>query len=163
EQPGKANYFRGNDPQQWRTQVPTDAKVDYTAVYPGIDVVSYGQPRQLEYDFRVAPGADPTAMTRGFAGVDHLAVDAQGDLVRFTAGGSLRFQQPVIYQEGEGDRQAMAGGDVRTGPQQVGFPVAAHDPARPLVIDPVVSYATDLGGSSFDEGAGIAVDATGAV
>jgi len=161
EQPGKANYFRGNDPQQWRTQVSTYAKVDYTAVYPGIDLVYYGQPRQLEYDFRVAPGADPTAITLGFEGVDHLAVDAQGDLMLFTAGGSLRFQKPVIYQEGDGYRQAIAGGYVRKGPHQVGFHVAAYDPARTLVIDPVLSYSTYLGGSGDDEGWGIAVDTAG--
>jgi hypothetical protein len=162
ELPGKANYFRGNDPQQWRTNVPTYAKVKYAAVYPGVDLVYYGRPRQLEYDFVVAPGADPTTITLGFEGVDHIDVDAQGDLVLATAGGSFWFQKPVVYQEGDGHRQAIAGGYVRKGPHQVGFHLAAYDPARPLVIDPVLSYSTYLGGSSFDESASIAVDATGA-
>ncbi len=86
ELPGKANYFRGNDPYKWRTNVSTYAKVKYAAVYPGVDLVYYGQSHQLEYDFVVAPGADPTAITLGFAGVDHIAVDAQGK--RRTATGS---------------------------------------------------------------------------
>jgi hypothetical protein len=163
ELPGKANYFIGNDPHKWRTHVPTYAKVQYTAVYPGVDLVYYGQLRQLEYDFVVAPGADPTAITLGFAGVDHIDVDAQGDLVLSTVGGSLRFQKPVVYQEGDGHRHAIAGGYVRKGPHQVGFHVAAYDPARPLVIDPVLSYSTYLGGSGDNNaGQGIAVDATGA-
>jgi hypothetical protein len=162
ELPGKANYFRGHDPQQWRTNVPTYAKVKYAAVYPGVDLVYYGQARQLEYDFVVAPGADPAVITLGFEGVDRVDVDAQGDLVLSTASGSLRFQKPVIYQEADGRRHAIAGSYVRKGPHQVGFQLAAYDVTRPLVIDPVLSYATYLGGSSFDEGAGIAVDATGA-
>jgi hypothetical protein len=161
ELPGKANYFRGNDPRQWRTNIPTYAKVQYTTVYPGVDLVYYGHPRQLEYDFVVAPGANPTAITLGLEGIDRVDVDAQGDLVLSTAGGSLRFQKPVVYQEADGRRQALAGGYVRKGPHQVGFDVAAYDPARPLVIDPVLSYATYLGGSGRDEGFGIAVDAKG--
>jgi hypothetical protein len=162
ELPGKANYFRGNDPQQWRTHVPLYAKVKYAAVYPGVDLVYYGQSHQLEYDFVVAPGADPTAITLGFEGVDHVDVDAQGDLVLATADWSLWFQKPVAYQEENGRRQAIAGGYVRKGPHQVGFQVAAYDPARPLVIDPVLSYATYLGGRGGEAGTSIAVDAAGA-
>jgi Beta-propeller repeat len=89
-------------------------------------------------------------------------VDAQGDLVLSTASGSLRFQKPVVYQEGDGGRHAIAGSYVRKGPHQVGFHVAAYDPVRPLVIDPVLSYATYLGGCGAETGFGIAVDATGA-
>jgi Beta-propeller repeat len=162
ELPGKANYFIGNDPQQWRTHVPTYAKVQYAAVYPGVDLVYYGQARQLEYDFVVAPGADPAVITLGFEGVDHVDVDAQGDLVLATASRSLRFQKPVIYQEADGRRQAIAGGYIRKGLHQVGFHVAAYDVARPLVIDPVLSYATYLGGRGGETGFGIAVDAAGA-
>jgi hypothetical protein len=162
ELPGKVHYFRGNDPQKWRTNIPTYAKVHYTAVYPGVDLVYYGHERQLEYDFVVAPGADPTAITLGFAGVERVDVDAQGDLMLTMAGGLLRFQKPVVYQEEDGRRQPVAGGYVRKGPHQIGFQVATYDPARPLVIDPVLSYATYLGGSGNNNGRGIAVDAAGA-
>lgn len=105
EQPVKINYFRGNDPQQWPTNVPTYAKVHYTAVYPGVDLVYYGQAGHLEYDFLVAPGADATAITLGFEGVDRVDVDAQGDLVLATPGGFLRFHKPVVYQEEDGGRR----------------------------------------------------------
>jgi hypothetical protein len=141
--------------------VPTYAKVKYAAAYPGVDLVYYGQSRQLEYDFVVAPGADPTAITLSFEGIDHIDVDAQGDLVLSTAGGSLRFQKPIVYQEEDGRWQSIAGSYVRTGPHQAGFRLAAYDLARPLVIDPVLSYATYLGGSGRDDGLGIAVDAAG--
>ena len=96
--PGKVNYFRGQDAASWQTKVPTYRRVKYSAVYPGIDLVYYGQPQQLEYDFIVAPGADPGTIKLGFAGVEQTTVDAQGDLVLKTAGGPLRFQKPVIFQ-----------------------------------------------------------------
>src|SRR5437773_1717990 len=90
ELPGKANYFIGKDPAQWRTDVPTYAKVHYREVYPGIDLVYYGNQRQLEYDFVVAPGADPRKDVLGFKGADKLEIDAQGDLVLHIPGGAIR-------------------------------------------------------------------------
>ncbi len=161
ELPGKTNYFLSNDPQQWRTNVSTYAKVHYTAVYPGVDLVYYGHQGQLEYDFRVAPGADPHVITLRFEGTDRVDVDAEGDLMLSTAGGSLRFQKPLVYQEVDGHRQVLAGGYVPTGPQQVGFSVVTYDPAHPLIIDPVFLYATFLGGIGDSTGFGIAVDAAG--
>src|SRR5205807_435954 len=147
ELPGKANYFIGNDPHKWRTNVPTYARVKHANVYPGVDLVYYGNQGELEYDFVVQPGADPNAITLGFDGVDRLDVDSHGDLVLSTAGRSLHFRKPVVYQEEDSRRHAIAGGYVRKGPHQVGFRVAAYDLARTLVIDPVLSYATYLGGS----------------
>ena len=162
--PGKVNYFRGQDAASWQTQVPIYRRVKYSAVYPGIDLVYYGQPQQLEYDFIVAPGADPGTIKLGFAGVEQTTVDARGDLVLKTAGGPLRFQKPIIYQIDDGGRRhTVEGGYVHRSPHQIGFRVGAYDRTRPLIIDPVLSYSTYLGGSGVDEGNGIAVDATGAV
>jgi len=158
---GKANYFIGNDPAQWRTNVPTYAKVQYRNVYPGIDLVYYGNQRQLEYDFIVAPGADPKKIVLGFKGADKLAIDAQGELVLHAAGGAIRQHKPVIYQEMDGVRTEIEGGYVLKGAKRVGFQVAAYDHTRPLVIDPVLSYSTYLAGSGHDAGRGIAVDAAG--
>jgi hypothetical protein len=90
ELPGKANYFVGNDPAKWRTNVPTYAKVHYRDVYPGIDLIYYGNQRQLEHDFVVAPGADPKKIMLGFKGAERLEIDAQGELVLHAAGGTLR-------------------------------------------------------------------------
>jgi hypothetical protein len=162
EQPGKANYFIGKDPAKWRSNVPTYAKVHYRNVYPGIDLVYYGNQRQVEYDFVVAPGADPKKIALRFQGADKLEIDAEGDLVLHTAGGDIRQHKPAIYQEFDGIRREIAGSYFRKGANRVGFQVAAYDRARPLIIDPVIlSYSTYLGGNSLDQVQGIAVDRDG--
>ncbi|MBA3441432.1 MAG: SBBP repeat-containing protein [Pyrinomonadaceae bacterium] len=161
ELPGKSNYFVGNDPEQWRTGIPTYAKVKYQAVYPGVDMIYYGNQRQLEYDFVVAPGADPQAIKLEFTGADKLAVDGAGDLVVEATGENLQMHKPVIYQEVAGVQLEIAGGYVLKGQQQVSFEVGAYDAARPLVIDPVFTYSTYLGGSSFEFDPRIAVDTAG--
>ena len=162
KQPGKANYFIGSDPTTWRTNVPTYARVRYREVYPGIDLVYYGNQRQLEYDFVVAPGADPRKIVLGFRGADKIEIDAQGELVLHAAGGDIRQHKPVIYQEIDGVRREIASGYQRKGVNRVGFQVAAYDTTRPLIVDPVVlAYSTFLGGSDHDDAGGIAVDADG--
>src|SRR5256885_385290 len=146
ELPGKANYFIGNDRAQWRTNVPTYAKVHYRNVYPGIDLVYYGNQRQLEYDFVVAPGADPKRIVLGFKGANKLEIDAQGNLVLHAAGGDIRQHKPIVYQEMDGVRTDIEGGYVLKGAKRVGFKLAAFDRNRPLIIDPVLAYSTYLGG-----------------
>src|SRR5438067_2156253 len=162
ELPGKANYLIGKDPAKWRTNVPTYAKVHYRAVYPGIDLVYYGNQRQLEYDFMVAPGADPNRIVLGFQGAERLEINAEGELVLHAAGEVIRQRVPVIYQEINGVRTKIEGRYVLKDAHRVGFQVAAYDPSRPLVIDPTLVYSTYLGGSGGDVGHGIAVDAAGA-
>ncbi len=162
EQPGKANYFIGKDRSKWRTNVPTYAKVQYQNVYPGIDLVYYGNQQQLEYDFVVAPGADPGKIVLGFKGADKLEIDAQGELVLHAAGGDIRQHKPIIYQSVDGTRQEIEGSYVRQGAKRVGFQLGAYDKTRPLIIDPVVlAYSTFLGGSDSDGAGGIVVDADG--
>jgi hypothetical protein len=161
ELPGKANYFIGRDPAKWRTNIPTYEKVYYREVYPGIDLVYYGDQRRLRYDFVVRAGADPERIALAFQGADRLEIDAQGDLVLHVAGGAIRYQKPVIYQETDGLRQEIRGGYVLTGSNRVRFQVAAYDRKRPLVIDPALVYSTYLGGSGYDYGEAIAVDAAG--
>ena len=160
ELPGKANYLIGK-PAKWRTNVPTYAKVHYRAVYPGIDLVYYGNQRQLEYDFVVAPGADPNRIVLGFQGAERLEINAEGELVLHAAGGVIRQRVPVIYQEIDGVRTKIEGRYVLKDAHRVGFQVAAYDPSRPLVIDPTLVDSTYLGGSGWDYGYGIAVDAAG--
>ncbi len=161
ELPGKANYFIGNDQSKWRTNIPTYAKVRYGEVYPGIDLVYYGNQRQLEYDFIVTPGADPKKIVLGFKGAEKLEIDAQGDLVLHAGGGAIHQKKPVIYQESGGIRTEIEGGYVLKGANRVGFKLAAYDSSRPLVIDPVLSYSSYLGGRNGEAGIGIAVDAAG--
>jgi len=124
ELPGKANYFIGNDPARWRTNIPTYARVKYEAIYPGVDLVYYGNQGHLEYDFVVAPGVDPKAITLAFEGPDKLKVDAQGDLVLQTASGELRLKKPLVYQEVDGQRKPVAGNYIFKGKARVGFQVA---------------------------------------
>ncbi|MGH9784500.1 MAG: SBBP repeat-containing protein, partial [Terriglobia bacterium] len=161
ELPGKSNYFLGNDPKQWRTNVPNYGKVRFAGVYPGVDLVYYGNQRQLEYDFVVAPGADPSAIRLGFAGAERLEIDPQGELALETPAGEVRWHKPVVYQEVGGVRQMVDGHYVRKGEETVGFEIASYDPRHPLIIDPVLIYSTYLGGSAFDAGVGIAVDSSG--
>jgi hypothetical protein len=173
--PGHANYFLGNDPKKWRTDVPTYARVKYQGVYPGVDLVYYGtQGGQLEYDFVVAPGADPAAITLDVGAHESpqrspLRIAADGDLITHLDGGDVHFHKPVVYQpisgslertRDDGQRTPIQGQYVLTAANQVGFALGPYDHSRPLIIDPVLSYATYVGGSGGDIGYAIAVDSS---
>src|SRR5438128_829237 len=161
ESPGKANYFIGNDPKMWRTNVPMYAKVKVQGVYPGVDLVYYGNQRKLEYDFIVAPGADPGSITMVVEGAERPSLNGQGDLVLAIEDREVRFQKPVVYQEVDGVRREISGSYKLKSAHQVGFQVGAYDGSRPLIIDPTLSYSTYLGGSGVDQSLGIAVDSSG--
>lgn len=160
-QPGRTHYFRGADPSEWRTNVPTFARVHYSAVYPGIDLQYYGREGQLEYDFVVSPGVDPGLITVAFEGVDRMSKDGAGNLVLETPAGRLVQHRPLAYQVVDGVRQIVESRYVVTETNQIGFALGAYDPRQPLVIDPVISYSTYLGGTGGaygDQAYGIAVD-----
>jgi Beta-propeller repeat len=160
--PGKTNYFIGSDPRKWRTDVPTYAKVKYEAVYPGVDVVYYGaQGRELEYDFIVAPGADPKAIRLSFEGADKIELNEQGDLVLRLDDKPIHLRKPIVYQEKDGVRQEIASAYAVVGEREISFDIAAYDGSRTLVIDPVLAYSTYLGGTGQDAGLEIAVNAHG--
>jgi hypothetical protein len=168
---GTVNYLTGSNPVDWRTSIPTYAKVLVPGVYPGIDLAYYGKGRQLEYDFILAPGADPASIrltVRGLAkGAEPaLALDGTGDLTLRAPGGDVVMRRPVAYQPGDGGtREPVDAAYVLVGSPgpgddrvwHVGFALGDYDRSRPLVIDPVVSYATYLGGSLEDAGMAIAV------
>ena len=162
ELPGKVNYLIGNNPAQWHTGVRTFSKVRYHSVYPGIDLVFYGNLRQLEYDFVVLPGADPRYIRMQFRGVSQLQVTPDGDLDATTSAGSIKLQKPIIYQQAEGGRQVVAGSFAIAG-RTVGFRLGNYDRRKPLVIDPVLVFSTFLGGSVADVANAIARDAAGNV
>lgn len=158
--PGVTNYFIGSDASKWHTDIVSFSKVRYTGVYPGIDVVYYGNQRNLEYDFIVSPGADPSRIRLMIDGAKQLSVNNAGELVLKIAGGEMRQQAPVIYQEGAGGKSRVSGSYVVRG-DEVGFKIGAYDASRALVIDPVLVYSTYLGGSGLDEATAIAVSTTG--
>lgn len=162
---GKVNYFRGLNPAKWRTDMPTYKSVVYREAYPGIDLKFYGAGQQVEYDVVVKPGADPKQVKFLYQGIEALKLTKAGELtVNLPDGGQLVQQKPVIYQEIDGQRISREGkfrllpGTKNRG---YGFELASYDARYPLVIDPVLNYSTYLGGSVFESGNGIAVDAAG--
>jgi hypothetical protein len=158
---GKANYFIGNDPSKWHANVPTYAQVKYSGVYPGVDLLYYGNQRQLEYDFIVARGADPKPVRLYFAGASKLKLKPNGDLIILTKDGQIAFRKPVIYQTKDGQRQPVKGDFTLLAGNTVAFHLGAYDHGRELVIDPVLGYATYLGGSDADQALAIAADGSG--
>jgi hypothetical protein len=161
EQPGKVNYFKGNDPTKWHTDIPTYGRVEYQNIYPGISLSYYSGPGGLEYDFSVNPGADAHAIALRFDGADGVELDGQGNLVVHTAAGDLVEHAPVLYQQAGGQRQPVSGRFLLDS-GLVRFDVGAYDSGRALVIDPLVlGYSTFLGGSNVDVAGSIAVDGAG--
>ncbi|HEX8408137.1 MAG TPA: SBBP repeat-containing protein [Thermoanaerobaculia bacterium] len=159
-QAARSNYLIGSDPKSWQRNVPHYAKVRYDGVYRGIDAVFYGNERRLEFDFVVAPGANPRAIAMQFDGADVMHVDAAGDLVLEVGGRELRQHKPVAYQQFGGERRDVTASYVLTG-RGVGFRFGAYDRTQPLVVDPVITYSSYLGGDYYDMGYGIAVDGAG--
>jgi len=185
ELPGKANYFIGNGPAEWRTDIPTYASVQYQNIYSGVNLVYYGTRQgDLEYDFVVAPGADPRSITLGIEtpGRAPLRINAAGDLVVALPSGDVQFHKPVVYQEQStvDSLQSQVQGEIRNTPanpkakipnrkfleghyaldaqNRIHFELGPYDHNRPLVIDPVLLYSTYIGGSGGDIAYGIAVD-----
>ena len=206
--PGQSNYFLGNNPKKWRTNVPTYAKVKYANVYPGVDLVYYGSQGQLEYDFLVQPGADPNSIQlavssdqqggrrkkavgsmketqdrapAGQSAIDNrkssipvpLRIARNGDLVVATEGGEVIFHKPLVYQprtdyeprtknqEPRPTNKKIIDGKYVLKGDRVTFALGNYDRRQPLVIDPVLSYSTYLGGTGGDAAYGIRVDSSG--
>jgi hypothetical protein len=161
---GTSNYLIGNDPAQWRAGIPTYARVRYSTVYPGVDLVYYGNQQQLEYDFVVAPHADPNRICLHFGGAKSLSLDAEGNLIIVTEDGQIAFNKPVVYQRAysQGSRRQVAGKFELLADNSVGFTLGKYDRTRSLVIDPTLVYSTFLGGSTQDTMSAIAIDASGA-
>ena len=147
-QPGVVSYFIGNDPKNWRSGIPTYGKVNYGQIYPGVDLIFYGNQRQLEYDFVVAPGADPSRIAWRIDGA-RASIDAEGNLVLSAPNGPASFKKPVLYQM-NGDQKTPVEGSFAVAGHEIRFRLGSYDHSRALIIDPVLSYATYLAGSSTD-------------
>jgi len=181
--PGKSNYFIGKDPKMWHTDVPTYAKIKYQDVYPGVDLVYYGNQGRLEFDFIVKPGGDPkkiglaiadlSSAPRNRAAIEDssaLRIDPDGDLVVTTQAGEVRYQKPVAYQLAAGTAERPApearknfveAHYVLKSKEQIAFEVASYDATQPLIIDPVLVYSTFVAGNFYDQANAIAVDSSG--
>ncbi len=152
---GRVNYYIGNDPSHWHENIATYHQVRYANVYPGIDLIYYGTEGKLEYDFAIAPGSDPTRIALNFAGARRLRLDSHGDLKIATTGPEISFQSPVAYQIDDAGGRSPVRAHYRLSGTAVRFAVGAYDHSKPLIIDPVLSYFSYLGGSGNDV-AGIA-------
>jgi uncharacterized protein DUF4214/beta-propeller repeat-containing protein/all-beta uncharacterized protein/parallel beta helix pectate lyase-like protein len=161
ELPGKVNYLVGNDTGNQPTGVRTFAKVKYEDLYRGVDAIYYGNQDKLEYDFIVAPHADPKVIRLEFKGADKLAIDGAGDLVLHRRSGEVRQHKPLAYQKVGGSRREVACDYLLDRNHQISFRLGEYDANYPLTIDPVISYSTYLGGGGEDEGNSIVVDAAG--
>lgn len=160
--PGKSNYFIGNDPSKWRTDVPNYGKVQYKDIYSGVDLVYYGNQGELEQDFVVSPGADPAAIKFALEGADSVRIDEQGNLVAGLKSVGIVLNKPTVYQLVSGaQRRPVEGSFKLMAENRIGFEVRAYDRSRPLVIDPVLAYSTYFGGSDFDEAISMATDLLG--
>jgi len=162
---GKTNYIVGENPNDWKTDVANFSKIRYEAIYDGVDAVFYGNQHHLEYDFIVAPNASPDKIALKFDGASEMKVAENGDLIFRFDDRELRQLKPVVYQETGGERKEIAA-RYKIKDQEVGFEVGDYDKSQPLIIDPVLSYSTFLGGSGSgglggDTGRGIAVDPGG--
>ena len=162
----KVNYLMGREKAAWRTGIPTYERVTYSNVYPGIDVVYYGNHQQLEYDLVVHPGARTDTIALTFEGADRLSMDPAGNVAVAVDGRTLVQRRPVLYQESDGRHVPVDGkyAIARDG-KHVSIEVGDYDSTRELVIDPILVYSTYLGGSlvtgSFDVGVDVAADSTG--
>ena len=155
--PGKSNYFLGNDPAKWRTGVPQFARVRYENIYPGINLVFYGNQGHLEYDFQVAPGADPSQAELQFNGAKHLDLQ-DGALIIQSEAGSVRLNAPAVYQEIAGRRQPVEGKFVLRAANSAGFAIGAYDRSRELIVDPILTFSTYFGGTGDEHSTSVAID-----
>jgi hypothetical protein len=159
--PGRANYYIGNNPQRWLSNLPTYASVLAENVYPGIDVRYYGNPGGLEYDWVLRPGANPALLRWSITGARHLQVDGRGDLIVAAAGMSLRQASPVVYQTVGNERRPVLARYVRLAGGHFGLRLGQYNRRLPLIVDPSLAYSLYLGGSGNDSGNAVAIDQNG--
>jgi uncharacterized repeat protein (TIGR01451 family) len=155
--PGKSSYFLGNDPAKWRNGIPQFARVRYENVYPGINLIFYGNQGRLEYDFQVAPGSDPGQAELEFNGAQQLSLQ-EGALIIQAENGSVQLAAPRVYQEIDGKQQPVEGSFVLRGADRAGFAIGPYDHSRELVIDPILTFATYFGGTGDEQSTSVAVD-----
>jgi hypothetical protein len=161
--PGKSNYFIGNNSRNWQTEVPHYRQVRYENIYPGIDLIFYGNRQHLEFDFVVFPGADPKAIQIAFEGTEHPSIDSSGVVILRIRSDEIRLRTPVVYQIEDGLKKRVYGHYEITGTNRLSFAVSGYNPHAALVIDPVLDYSTYLGGRKADHANSIAVDTVGNV
>ncbi|OLE96365.1 MAG: hypothetical protein AUG75_21400 [Cyanobacteria bacterium 13_1_20CM_4_61_6] len=161
ELPGKINYFLGRESDKWRTNIPIYARVSYEQIYPGVDLIYYGNQRQLEYDFVITPGASFKQIKLAFDGAGKLRLNRHGDLIIKSGAHKITLLRPKAYQEIGKQRREISVRYALNTRGHVAFQIGDYDKRQQLIIDPVLVYSSFLGGSDQDRGNGIAVDSSG--
>ncbi|MBN2206025.1 MAG: hypothetical protein JW742_01355, partial [Candidatus Aminicenantes bacterium] len=163
---GVVNYYMGDDPSLWRTDVPTFASLAYEGLYPGIDLIYDGGPGVLKGTFIVAPGADPGRIGWVYEGTTPVRL-SEGELLigADESGENPLFveRRPVAWQTVDSGRVDVDVSYVVRPDGRVVLDVGRYDAAAPLVIDPVLNYSTYWGGAGCDGAYSIAVDAKNCV
>ncbi|UCE23351.1 MAG: SBBP repeat-containing protein [Candidatus Zixiibacteriota bacterium] len=158
----KCNFFLGNNPARWQADLPNYEAIVYRDVYPGIDLKYYGNDRQLEYDFIVSPGADPSRIQIRYDGAERVSVNGDGQLEVTTAWGTVTEMRPYIYQRDGGGYIVLAGRYRLLSDNSFGFELNDnYDPNLPLIIDPVLTYSSYLGGAYAQYANGVTFDSEG--
>ncbi|MBI3646537.1 MAG: hypothetical protein HY233_11305, partial [Acidobacteriales bacterium] len=162
--PGKIFYATGGQTGPLRGNA-TYKRVKYAEVYPGIALEYYGNEKRLEFDFVVAPHADPNQIRLSFSGAEKITLTEHDELSLRVSGEEVRLKKPLIYQERNGLRTEIAGGYVLTGKskREAIFQLASYDASLPLVIDPQIDFATYLGGTGLDQVNDVRVTPTGEI
>ncbi|KJU86218.1 PKD domain containing protein [Candidatus Magnetobacterium bavaricum] len=158
---GKSNYLIGNSEEKWLSNVTAYKRIKYTGLYPGIDLVLYGNQKEIEYDFIVQPMADLRKIALKINGAMSIKINNNGDIALKTHGGEILMRKPKIYQEIDGMQKPVNGTYVIKNKHLISFKVDDYNKKLPLIIDPVMQYSTYLGGSSGDQALAIAVDTLG--
>jgi hypothetical protein len=156
-----ASFFLGSDASKWVKDVPMDRGVAYRALWPGIDMVYAGNGRTLKSEFRVSVGADPNLIRWTYNRPFGASLSPDGSLSVSGEGLDMREDAPVIYQEKNGIKVSVQGSFQTFADGSAGFHVGGYDPSLPLVIDPVLTFSTFIGGSGQDEATAVAIDANG--
>lgn len=158
-QRGRSNYFLGNDRDKWVTDVPSFDRIRCSNVYPGVDLVYYGNQQELEHDFILSPRTDPSTIKLEYAGARRVEVGSDGELLMDTGAGVVRQKRPIAYQVIGGRRQSVDAEYRLLADNRVAFQVGPYDSDRELVIDPVIRYSTYIGGSTDEYAFDIKLDA----
>jgi IPT/TIG domain/Beta-propeller repeat len=160
---GSVNYLIGQEAKNWHTGIPTYSAVQYSEIYPGTNLVYYGNGGQLEYDFVLTPGADPRHVALSFEGTKRAVIDRAGNLAMDTEAGKLTLLKPSIYQTIAGEKKPIRGAYVLRQDRTIGVEVGKYDASKSLVIDPVLAYSSILGGSASEFANGVVADFDGNV
>ncbi len=158
---GKIHYFSGQKKEAWKNKVSLYEKVTYQSIYPGIDLIYHANHGVLEYDFVVAPSIDYQTIKLKFEGTENIELSETGDLLLYFNQGTIVQKAPLVYQEKNNIKQIIESQYLLADNNEVSFLIADYDETRPLIIDPVLTYASYLGGSDSEEGNDIAVDSDG--